>query len=335
MALGASIAIAQTKSVITPNNADCLKAIEVKDTVFGPTVPPTAFGNKKEVAGNDKKSLYYFEEEHHTVWYTFKSKCTGTLTFDIIPEDPKDDYDFMLFSYKKDTAFCNKIARKEIKPIRSNIARNDKKVKSKTGLSLTATDEFVHSGPGNSYSKSIDVVKDQRFYLLVDNVYTGGKGHTLKLHYSCNTKSTVAPEKIITKPVVTIDSGFTRIDVAKLDIGTTITLKHMNFYPDEVRLLPESEPELKNLLKIMQDFPTLRIEIGGHVDGKAITNNMYYQNLSNGRATAVYRYLVDNKIDPSRLIARGYGNTKKIFSEALTEAQAKQNRRVEIKILSK
>lgn len=330
----ATYAAAQTKTVITPNNADCLKAIEVKDTVFGPTTPPAAFGAKKEVEGNDKKSLYYFEEEHHTVWYTFKCKCSGTLTFEIVPETPTDDYDFMLFNYKKDTAFCNKIARKEIKPIRSNIARNNKKAKSITGLSLTATEEFVHSGPGNNFSKAVEVVKDQRFYLLVDNVYTGGKGHTLRIHYRCNGLAK-APEKVITKPVVTIDSNFTHIDVAKLDVGATLTLKHINFYPDETRLMPESEPELKNLLKVMKDFPALRIEIGGHVDGKFNINTSYYQNLSIGRSAAIYKYLVENGIDATRLTYRGYGNTKKLYAEPKNEAQAKMNRRVEIKILSK
>lgn len=322
------------KAVITPSNADCLKAIEIKDTVFGPTTPPEKFGTKKELEGNDKKSLYYIEEEHHTVWYSFKCRCAGTLTFDIIPEDTKDDYDFLLFSYKKDADYCDQIAQKKIQPIRSNIARNDKKLKSRTGLSLTAKDEFVHSGPGTSYSKALEVKKDQRFYLLVDNVYANGKGHTIKFNYRCSGLQK-APEKTITQPVITVDSGFTRIDVAKLDVGSIFTLKYINFFPDETRIMPESEPELKNLLKVMKDFPKLQIEIGGHVDGKFMVNTSYYQSLSIGRASAILRYLVENGIDKSRLKAMGYGNTKKLYAEPKSEAEAKQNRRVDVKILSK
>jgi outer membrane protein OmpA-like peptidoglycan-associated protein len=332
-----SLCIAQTKTGITPSNADCLKAIELKDTVFGPTAPPEKFGTQLEVSGNDKKSLYYIEEEHHTVWYTFKCPCSGQLTFDIIPESKDDDYDFLLFKFAAGADYCGKIARKEIKPIRSNIARNNKATKSKTGLSVAAKDSFVHSGPGAGYSKFVDVRKDQRYYLLVDNVYTGGKGHTIKLHYKCGAAASTPPVKSVTKPTVTITKNdtITKIDLTKLDVGSTLALKTINFYPDETRMLPESVPELKNLLKVMQDNPKLKIEIGGHVDGPMMMHSKYYQKLSDDRAKTIFTYLVNNKIDGSRLRWKGYSNTQKIFEYPKDESESKTNRRVEIKILEK
>jgi outer membrane protein OmpA-like peptidoglycan-associated protein len=330
-----TLSYAQTKTDITPSNADCLKAIELKDTVFGPTAAPEKFGTELEMSGNDKKSLYYIEEEHHTVWYTFKCPCSGALTFDIIPESRNDDYDFLFFKYAAGKDFCGKIARKELKPIRSNIARNNKAIKSKTGLSMAAPDSFVHSGPGNGYSKFVDVRRDQRYYLLVDNVYTGGKGHTIKLHYKCGA----APAKSVgvTKPTITIvkNDSITKIDLAKLDVGSTLALRNINFYPDETRLLPESVTELKNLLKVMQDNPKLKIEIGGHVDGPLTMHTKYYQKLSDDRAKTIFTYLVNNKIEGSRLRWRGYSNTQKIYEYPKTEDESKANRRVEIKILEK
>lgn len=325
---------AQTKAAIAPANADCLKAIELKDTTYGPTLPPEKFGSKLEISGNEKKSLYYFEEEHHTVWYTFKCKCTGALTFDIIPEDPKDDYDFMLFKYEVGKDYCDKIINKTIAPIRTNIARNNKAQKSKTGLSLTATDDFVHSGPGSGYSKFIEVRKDQRLYLLVDNVYTGGKGHTIKIHYKCGPIST-PPKKAVPSPITTKPDSITRIDVATLTVGSTLALRNINFYPDETRLLPESLPELKNLLKVMRENPKLKIEIGGHVDGPLSMSTRYFQKLSDDRAKTVFTYLVNNKIESSRLRWKGYSNSMKIYEYPANENESKVNRRVEIKILEK
>lgn len=324
---------AQTKVAIAPANADCLKAIELKDTTYGPTLPPEKFGSKLEISGNEKKSLYYFEEEHHTVWYTFKCKCTGTLTFDIIPEDPKDDYDFMLFKYEVGKDYCDKIINKTIAPIRTNIARNNKAQKSKTGLSLTATDDFVHSGPGSGYSKFIEVRKDQRLYLLVDNVYSGGKGHTVKLHYKCGPIST--PVKKPVAPIASKPDSITQINIATMAVGSTLALRNINFYPDETRLLPESLPELKNLLKVMRENPKLKIEIGGHVDGPTGMNARYFQKLSDDRAKTVFMYLVNNKIESGRLRWKGYSNTVKVYEFPANDNESKVNRRVEIKILEK
>jgi outer membrane protein OmpA-like peptidoglycan-associated protein len=335
--IGASIH-AQTKADITPQNADCLKAINLKDTVFGPTAPPEKFGTELEVTGNDKKSLYYIEQEHHTVWYTFKCPCAGQLTFDIIPESQNDDYDFLLFKFDAGKDYCGKIARKEIKPIRSNIARNNKAVKSKTGLSLAATDSFVHSGPGNGYSKFVDVRKDQRYYLLLDNVYTGGKGHTIKLHYKCGIPpKTTTPVAGVTKPTVTITKNdtVTKIDLTNLGVGSTLALRNINFYPDETRMMPASVPELNNLLKVMKENPKLKVEIGGHVDGPLMLHAKWYQELSDDRAKTIYKYLIKNKIDESRLKWKGYSNTQKIFDFPKNEDESKANRRVEIKILEK
>jgi len=173
---------AQAKTVIKPENADCSKAIEIKDTIFGPTNAPAGFGSVMEITG-DKNSLYAFEKEHNTCWYYFRAKNDCSLELDIIPEKINDDYDFILYKYSGKT-FCQDVADKKTLPIRTCISRNDKKNKSKTGLSKEATEEFIHSGPGASYSKYISVKKGEIYYLCVDNVYPNGGGHTIILHYS-------------------------------------------------------------------------------------------------------------------------------------------------------
>ena len=179
---------AQQLYLIKPENADCKNAITLKDTVFGPTNAPNGFGDVMEIMSN-KKSSFYFEKEHNTVWYKFTAPYNCDLTLDIIPVDINDDYDFAIYKYT-DKDFCNFIKSKQIKPIRTNISRNDKKIGSKTGLSMTGDKKFVHSGTGLCYSKFVKVKKGEIYYLVVDNVYENGKGHTLNIKYrNClNTK---------------------------------------------------------------------------------------------------------------------------------------------------
>ena len=167
---------------IKPENADCKKPVEIKDTIFGPTNPPSGHGELMEISGA-KNSLYEFEKEHNTCWYFFKAKYDAVLEMEIIPVNIRDDYDFILYRYSGRN-FCLDVSDKKIIPVRSCISRNDKALKSRTGLSNEAPEEYIHSGPGASFSKSLRVKKGEIYYLVVDNVYPQGGGHTVILHYS-------------------------------------------------------------------------------------------------------------------------------------------------------
>jgi outer membrane protein OmpA-like peptidoglycan-associated protein len=134
-----------------------------------------------EISG-DKNGLYAFEKEHNTVWYRFRVPYDCQLSFDIIPLNTKDDYDFILYKFTGKN-FCADVFKKTAKPVRTCISRFDPALGSRTGLKEGATDEFIHSGPGSSYCAPLNVKKGEIYVLVLDNVYPKGKGHTLKLHY--------------------------------------------------------------------------------------------------------------------------------------------------------
>jgi outer membrane protein OmpA-like peptidoglycan-associated protein len=136
----------------------------------------------KEIKGS-KADKYHFEEEHNTAWYTFATKYDGSITLDIIPVKPTDDYDFLLFKYT-DSTFCEQVKLQKIRPIRSNISRNREDLKGITGLKMDAKDEFVGQGVKNAWSRYLDVKKGDRYYLVVDNVYPEGGGHTIVINYT-------------------------------------------------------------------------------------------------------------------------------------------------------
>jgi chemotaxis protein MotB len=77
------------------------------------------------------------------------------------------------------------------------------------------------------------------------------------------------------------------------------------------------------------------VVIEGHTDSRPISTSRFPSNweLSTSRATAVLRYLAGTGIDPGRLSAMGYGDTRPVGDNAAAEGQAK-NRRVEIIVLT-
>lgn len=185
-------AIAQTDT-LQPENSDCAGAIFLSDTIYGPTTAPEGPGDEMEISGKPK-SQYAFYREHHTVWYEFVAPGDGTLSFSIIPESIEDDYDFLLFR-KKSQNFCEKLKDKKVKPVRSNISRNNKSIGSKTGLRRGAQHKFVNQGPGDDFSRDIKISENDTFLLVLDNVYKNGKGHTLKLHYDLEEKTDTISKK--------------------------------------------------------------------------------------------------------------------------------------------
>src|SRR5690606_15190948 len=158
---------AQSGGRLTQENGDCTGAIPIRDTVHVQPYAVRGFGNKLEIKENPPGDRQWFQREHHTTWYTFRAPVTTTLTFDIIPDNLEDDIDFLVF--RGDIpSLCDKIARKEVVPIRSNISRNDKSIGSRCGLSKDAPEPYVRSGVGSSYSSALEVQEGDLFYLVVD-----------------------------------------------------------------------------------------------------------------------------------------------------------------------
>jgi OOP family OmpA-OmpF porin len=91
-------------------------------------------------------------------------------------------------------------------------------------------------------------------------------------------------------------------------------------------LKPESGPELRNILQLLQQDPKLRLAIEGHTDNQGGPN--INGPLSERRAAAVKAWLVGQGIDPSRLTSKGFGDTKPIDTNTTAEGRA-NNRRVE------
>ncbi|MFP9115500.1 OmpA family protein [Flavobacterium sp. RHBU_3] len=114
--------------------------------------------------------------------------------------------------------------------------------------------------------------------------------------------------------------------------GDKIRIPDLHFYNNSDIVLPSSEPILKDLLSVMVDNPTLKIDIQGHI---CCQKNEEHE-ISKRRAITVYAYLIKNGIAKERLSYQSFGSTRPIYKlPEKNEEERVANRRVEIEILNK
>ena len=121
------------------------------------------------------------------------------------------------------------------------------------------------------------------------------------------------------------------IPLQPIEANASVVLKNVFFDVNKFDLKLESEAELDKLVQLMNDNPTVKIQIGGHTDnvGKPADNLV----LSNNRAKAVVTYLVSKNISAQRLTAKGFGETQPVADNKTEEGRA-MNRRTEMKVIS-
>ena len=92
----------------------------------------------------------------------------------------------------------------------------------------------------------------------------------------------------------------------------------------------QTYPVLLAISAILKEYPSSKFSIEGHTDSDG--SNEFNERLSDSRAIAVKKYLVEQGIDEFRLSAIGYGESKPIDTNK-TKAGKANNRRVEVKLV--
>ncbi len=178
--------------VRTQAQSDCHNAVLLTDTVYHiPKV--TGFGKNKEFNMHPLGNKYYFPTENKSVWYKIPVTQKGTFYFDIIPDNPADDWDFLVFKLNTDST-CRKIITEQIQPLRSNIARNNLEIQGKTGLNKTSNYTHVTSGINPAYCKALPVNTADTLLIVVNNYKNTTNGHTIRW-YMEPEKNTIKPQK--------------------------------------------------------------------------------------------------------------------------------------------
>jgi outer membrane protein OmpA-like peptidoglycan-associated protein len=113
---------------------------------------------------------------------------------------------------------------------------------------------------------------------------------------------------------------------AQINVGTNIILKGVTFASGSAQLNSSAFPVLEEIFRTLVDFPTIAIEIRGYTDDIGDFNAN--KALSERRAFAVRKYLLERGIDPNQIRAVGFGELDPIDTNATSEGRS-VNRRIE------
>ncbi|MEO7982548.1 MAG: OmpA family protein [Bacteroidota bacterium] len=212
--------------------------------------------------------------------------------------------------------------RQDVRPIKTLWVKGQVSDK-KTTKGLPSSVELIDLATRQTISKvQTDETGNYFITLPVGKDYAFNVNHKGYLFYSDNFLiADRSPDSVYQK------------DIALLPIETnaSVVLKNIFFDVGKFELKNESQAELEKLVQLLNDNPTLKIEISGHTDnvGKPADNLA----LSNNRAKAVVNYLVSKSVSVQRLTAKGYGEIKPVADNKTEEGRA-MNRRTEMKVVS-
>ena len=169
---------------------------------------------------------------------------------------------------------------------------------------------------------------------IIDGTYRGSDilvNNQRKLKASLRIDSEGYYSKDIFEHLIPSTTHHDTIFLAPITHGAITKLDDIYFAGGLAIILEESMPRLKRLKDFLLLNPSISIEVQGHVNDEG-GNSLSSQRLSKKRAKRIVEYLISCGIEPERLSAVGYGNTKPIYPKPESEEQKEANRRVEVKI---
>lgn len=165
--------------------------------------------------------------------------------------------------------------------------------------------------------------------LALNKIFTISAG---KEKYFRSSEQVVSTQNITTDSTIEIKIYLDPIP----DEGVEFTLQGIYYDVDKSDIRPDAAKVLDSLVVILDNNPTIVIELASHTDSRAEED--YNLKLSQRRAQSCVDYLVKKGIAKDRLKAVGYGESK-LVNDCVdgvdcTEEQHQENRRTTFRVLS-
>ncbi len=215
---------------------------------------------------------------------------------------------------------------------------------------------LVADAKTNEPLKSVCVlIKDLKTGKII-NASTDEKGEIITTLKDKNIKDSLSyeirltKEEYITKTVnyrylilkpgeILVKEIIGKIEVGA-DLGKIFTINPIYFDLDKYNIRPDAAVELNKIVKIMNEYPEMVIELGSHTDCRA--SYAYNMTLSDNRAKSSAAYIQQRITKPERIYGKGYGETRLVNNcecegkkiVPCTEEQHQMNRRTEFIIIS-
>jgi len=127
-----------------------------------------------------------------------------------------------------------------------------------------------------------------------------------------------------------VDLAFEEIVLEK-----AIKIENIHYDFNKFTIRDDAKPELDKIVKMMLDNPTVKIELSSHTDSRG--GDKYNLVLSDSRAKAAAKYIVENGVASNRIHGKGYGENTPVNGCSngvdCSEDEHQANRRTEFKVL--
>lgn len=202
--------------------------------------------------------------------------------------------------------------------------------------------EFINAETGEVF-ESFETDETGRFVSnYLDNKYHGDR---IRFDVRVSKKTYIAQSfKVDTvlgmAPHLQLDYLITKMDIG-IDIGAVININPIYFDLDKSNIRPDAAIELDKIVKIMNENPSMVIELGSHTDCRA--SKAYNLALSGRRAKSSADYIKKRITNPNRIYGKGYGESKLVNNcecegtvvSDCSEDEHQANRRTEFRIVKK
>ncbi|MFK8037349.1 MAG: OmpA family protein [Crocinitomicaceae bacterium] len=256
----------------------------------------------------------------------------------------KDIYQITFLGDKKDPLYANSglvsgaldpltdknitedYAKRDLVIVRGNVKNKD------NGEPLVSSISFTDA---NSNERVYDIIPDDNgnYALAVET----GRNYAIT---STKPGYTLASDNLVLRTEDEGNEYTINFEMQKLEEGAEFVLRNIYFDFDKSTLRHESVDELDRLVKIMEENPSLRIELAGHTDSRGAV--WYNNSLSKRRSKVARDYVVSKGIAADRIETKGYGSKQLEVSDAVLENLSsvrekeeahQKNRRTMVKVI--
>ena len=183
--------------------------------------------------------------------------------------------------------------------------------------------QLIQTDPNAEFLITLATKKNYSFYIEKDGYVFHSDRFELK-----DVKTAEKAFELIIE-LIPIEQNEEIVNISK---EKPVILRNIFFESGKHSLLDQSLVEVKKLAQMLNENPSMVIEISGHTDdvGQEIEN----QKLSENRALSVKNALIEFQCNPNQIQTKGSGESKPIASNETPEGR-KVNRRTEFIILKK
>lgn len=164
-------------------------------------------------------------------------------------------------------------------------------------------------------------------------------GDELQYKVILSKKGFVPEEKMYRRKVEAVGEVLVLEDLVPLEVGgdlaKLIDINPIYFDLNKFNIRPDAAVELQKIIDVMNEYPTMVIELGSHTDSRG--SDAYNESLSDKRAKSSAAYIVSKGIAETRITGKGYGEVKLVNhcknGVKCSKADHQANRRTEFIIL--